>query len=723
MQSLKALDTHDATQKVRQFLEKSEQSVTSVESAELSFSSRLCSNILELFREVFLLLSNSDTPFLSRAEYISLERSFGQLKLWSDGYGVSTGELDDLLDKSRLLRRDTLKLLRSIGINLTERLLPQLFGKSSMTESLGLISNGLKAVLESYHDDDGESTSSGESDDSLEDNVQEMTKDLQTDTLCLMELGELFREPVVDSVRDAETSASHEALLGWAPYQAFCDKVGTRFPLAVQLLVARLGKANYERCIRCQQLRHNQEIKTVTEDSRNPPLYLAPKGSTFHDSGLGSSIPSATSYAETMLSYGSTNGRSVHVPALPSDGKSRKPFACLVCGKLVNISNNSAWKQHIYSDLRPWLCLDMSCSNGDTSFENRNDWISHLALDHNLEPRWRSFECPLCHAETGAGKVAVTRHLEAHLEEISLAALPIDVDSESDSESDDERDADLGSREGQSETLLEAMLADPLAPLTPAEYGIRGSPQYKSNLRAVLDWRKSMLSGPQPSPLRENLLAELDDKADQRPISQIKGTSDSPEKHHQNTDSSNGECSGERTPAVKPLPTHSSAPLGPKAFDGTITDVYGDKLYSPHSAITDTAGNALGFSSVTPSRPSSPLGSKQGSTTNLQGATGNQADSNTPTTCTNCFTQITPLWRRNYEGQIICNACGLFLKSRGFARPSSFKTDVIKKRNRGPGANPPVGGTSTTSASPQTQAQIVTSPDNSVFVPTPRARK
>ncbi|KAK4237847.1 nitrogen catabolic enzyme regulatory protein [Achaetomium macrosporum] len=107
-----------------------------------------------------------------------------------------------------------------------------------------------------------------------------------------------------------------------------------------------------------------------------------------------------------------------------------------------------------------------------------------------------------------------------------------------------------------------------------------------------------------------------------------------------------------------------------------------------------------GLSSVTTSRPSSPPpASRHGSTTNLQGAAGKQGESNsnTPTTCTNCFTQTTPLWRRNPEGQPLCNACGLFLKLHGVVRPLSLKTDVIKKRNRGSGAGLPVGGTSTRS--------------------------
>lgn len=53
--------------------------------------------------------------------------------------------------------------------------------------------------------------------------------------------------------------------------------------------------------------------------------------------------------------------------------------------------------------------------------------------------------------------------------------------------------------------------------------------------------------------------------------------------------------------------------------------------------------------------------------------------------CTNCHTRTTPLWRRNPEGQPLCNACGLFLKLHGVVRPLSLKTDVIKKRQRGTG--------------------------------------
>ncbi|CAL9728496.1 nitrogen regulatory protein Gln3p [Monosporozyma unispora] len=52
-----------------------------------------------------------------------------------------------------------------------------------------------------------------------------------------------------------------------------------------------------------------------------------------------------------------------------------------------------------------------------------------------------------------------------------------------------------------------------------------------------------------------------------------------------------------------------------------------------------------------------------------------------PTQCHNCKTFKTPLWRRDPNGNTLCNACGLFQKLHGTMRPLSLKSDVIKKRN------------------------------------------
>ncbi|ODQ81267.1 hypothetical protein BABINDRAFT_160639 [Babjeviella inositovora NRRL Y-12698] len=70
------------------------------------------------------------------------------------------------------------------------------------------------------------------------------------------------------------------------------------------------------------------------------------------------------------------------------------------------------------------------------------------------------------------------------------------------------------------------------------------------------------------------------------------------------------------------------------------------------------------------------------STTSTQNGTTTTKSSISQPVCRNCKTQTTPLWRRDETGQVLCNACGLFLKLHGRPRPISLKTDVIKSRNR-----------------------------------------
>ncbi|XP_062584441.1 uncharacterized protein LOC134246152 isoform X1 [Saccostrea cucullata] len=52
--------------------------------------------------------------------------------------------------------------------------------------------------------------------------------------------------------------------------------------------------------------------------------------------------------------------------------------------------------------------------------------------------------------------------------------------------------------------------------------------------------------------------------------------------------------------------------------------------------------------------------------------------------CANCNTSTTTLWRRNGEGEPVCNACGLYYKLHQVNRPLSMKKDGIQTRKRKP---------------------------------------
>ncbi|KAI0743591.1 hypothetical protein C8Q80DRAFT_1345613 [Daedaleopsis nitida] len=104
------------------------------------------------------------------------------------------------------------------------------------------------------------------------------------------------------------------------------------------------------------------------------------------------------------------------------------------------------------------------------------------------------------------------------------------------------------------------------------------------------------------------------------------------------------------------------------------------KIASTKRVIQDAAARA-GASSAQRKGSTPEAGSSSGGQARITGEDGDA----TPTVCTNCQTTITPLWRRDPDGQPLCNACGLFYKLHGVVRPLSLKTDVIKKRNRASG--------------------------------------
>ncbi|KAF9437227.1 putative electron transfer flavoprotein subunit [Entomortierella beljakovae] len=85
-------------------------------------------------------------------------------------------------------------------------------------------------------------------------------------------------------------------------------------------------------------------------------------------------------------------------------------------------------------------------------------------------------------------------------------------------------------------------------------------------------------------------------------------------------------------------------------------------------------------SSMTPSPRLNPEGSPRARKNSVSSIKKEHKPGVTATSCANCGTTTTPLWRRASNGQTICNACGLYFKARNLTRPHWLKRNMGLKK-------------------------------------------
>ncbi|KEY65507.1 hypothetical protein S7711_09297 [Stachybotrys chartarum IBT 7711] len=359
---------------------------------------------------------------IDEAILLGLQRSHSYLVLWADGYSVSDGSLDASLDNSWRAKRSTLRLLISICQTITKRLLKILSRDQQdllCDKAAAVIHTAEKLKYVAQKDDAADSNSDTSSDASSvtgASELEEIAEDLKTDTECLLELGSRFNEKTVGPVI-TESAVDPTLLEAWDPSKNFIDRIRWRYPQCQPKLAERLGEANWARVLRYQEKKNTSNPLQPTEPQIRADTKAATiKGSTgasttFHDSALGSSVPSGPSlpaapslYAETLASYYGGQGESVRVPSLPEGATKAVPFLCVGCGE--------------YS----------------TPFPTKNEWEIHMATEHDLGGP-DGFSCPMCQ-ETLSDAIKVRTHMARHLEEVALTVLPTNPDSEDGTDDD-----------------------------------------------------------------------------------------------------------------------------------------------------------------------------------------------------------------------------------------------------------------------------------------------
>ncbi|TAQ91491.1 hypothetical protein B7494_g266 [Chlorociboria aeruginascens] len=260
------------------------------------------------------------------------------------------------------------------------------------------------------------------------------------------------------------------------PQLYYCRSIRERFPKASIPFVERIGAAIWERFQRLK------EMPILEETFESPVVTKEP--SRFHDSGIGSSlqrtdalpqsIPPARSRA-SKLSFNTTfDPSSAPLLDIPAEILAGKPYNCEWCGKDLKMEHpKRQWPQHIFADLRPYICIMKDCEVTASSFGSQIEYEQHLAAHefinvlayeicnhveydiHHLRQHCQSAhraeritargkpkrilrnldtqQCPFCGEAPGAKNFV--RHVSRQCEDVALSSLWQALDENEDEES------------------------------------------------------------------------------------------------------------------------------------------------------------------------------------------------------------------------------------------------------------------------------------------------
>ncbi|KAJ5726601.1 uncharacterized protein N7483_007958 [Penicillium malachiteum] len=276
--------------------------------------------------------------------------------------------------------------------------------------------------------------------------------------------------------------------------QPYAMRIRDRFSNAATSLVERLAEANLERSIR---LRTKQDEEEVGDHTNEDAVTLFKPFSLFHDSGIGTSIPTISQYAATVASHTSflsvAGEDAIGRPRVPSLPQQERSFQCEYCHRMIFMRNRIEWnRMHVFADLESYICTQNGCKDAIKTFPTRQAWadhefnehftlrrwrcftcstmlgtpelfVEHLAQVHDKElpdhhltaatseaqetvlaPEFEAYKCGLCLQDGFQTKKKYSTHVGRHLEEISLACLPRDEEDSS----DDGLDTELSSTRG-----------------------------------------------------------------------------------------------------------------------------------------------------------------------------------------------------------------------------------------------------------------------------------
>ncbi|KAF3009071.1 hypothetical protein E8E14_007699 [Neopestalotiopsis sp. 37M] len=383
---------------------------------------------------------------------ILLTRATQALMLWNDRNNVLLGELDEVLSRSKRLQRTVVHSLgmiaREITTGIHERLPTEI--KDTLATVAGKWYSELQSLLHPSvlvlgDTDDlaasGDARESSWDDDDDNDDLQSHLNTLSSYVRSLLDLDSALNTPAIDI--DAQKSSARR-ISALAEHHHYSLRIRDLFPLVGDSLADLLGQSNYRRYWQLQkekpELKDTTKIDQLTQsipttllieqNTSNQTRNDYEDDTVFHDSGIGTSIPTETGYAKSHISsnvsaMGKGNGNLF--PALSREAKAGIPFECSACGRQVKVT-----RQHLINDLKPYICIHQDCSTNTHPYPSRDAWINHMERNHKTSDLLTDFICPFCHEVKEGETRGILTHVSKHLEDIAAVILPRDESDSAD---------------------------------------------------------------------------------------------------------------------------------------------------------------------------------------------------------------------------------------------------------------------------------------------------
>ncbi|KAF5633916.1 zinc finger transcription factor ace1 [Fusarium tjaetaba] len=242
------------------------------------------------------------------------------------------------------------------------------------------------------------------------------------DINCLFRLSVSIHNP---SPHDRFKKACLTDTSGYEPFdvQHVCNKLSK----APKPIAERLGKAISRRrqYFKYRELHHEKLASGLELDGKDQmqstvASSLPKKLNVNEPISLKEDLDDAsdTGRSQTSWATSAANPERRKIPALPAEAENG-PFECPFCFVMVSVSSRNHWKKHVFSDLFPYICVELGCPAPDQDFQRRHQWAGHVKKYH-----WKTWTCKLGCNETFVSLQDMKHHLaQKHSETMKLTHL------------------------------------------------------------------------------------------------------------------------------------------------------------------------------------------------------------------------------------------------------------------------------------------------------------